>query len=279
MRRYALLLVGLALVSSACAGTLGRTIPECDSAMSTMVLAVQSVPDSHFVSCIVGLKAGWKYQDLEAESGQSFYTLDSDRMGTGFVRVENVLSCDVGDAVLARSFEPDIELWKDVVSETTVDVVIVPEGSTAATNTRMVEIVLELDDVEIKGRTVVVSPSVSDESTSARIDAAAASGAHVIVISIRDAEEGTLTLLIQGAPNEIQVDSIDEALDEIEDAETQSSYVGNWYYVFDGGCVVYTFDAEGSGVATIERDIEIALWLFDAEELRQVARDMGYRVS
>jgi len=72
--------------------------------------------------------------------------------------------------------------------------------------------------------------------------------------------------------------SIDDAIDAIEDAETESSYRGNWYHVFDGGCVVYAFDAKGASVDTLEDDIELALGLFDAEALKQTARDAGYNL-
>ena len=86
-----------------------------------------------------------------------------------------------------------------------------------------------------------------DATTAERIELAADSGAHVIVIGIRDVEEGTLGLLVAGTTTEVTVDDLDDAIDAIEDAETESSYTGNWYYVFDGGCVVYTFDASGTG--------------------------------
>jgi hypothetical protein len=268
----------LALVASGCATTLGRSVPECDDAHGTLILSIQSVPGSQYVSCVFGLKAGWKYQNLKAEAGQSFYTLDSDRMGDDFVRVENVLSCDVGDAVLEDEFDNGIALWKDVEAEIDVSIVIVPEGSSFRTASRGFEIGLELEDAEIKGRAVVVSSPIPDESTRARIDDAAAGGAHVIIIGIRDAEEGTLTLLVRGTDVEIEVDDLDEALDMLEDAESESSYTGNWYYKFDSGCVVYTFNAEGSGVATLDEDIQTALSLYDAEALRESARDAGYRL-
>ena len=83
---------------------------------------------------------------------------------------------------------------------------------------------------------------------------------------------------VAGSVNEVQVDDLDDAIDTIEDAESESTYVGNWYYVFDSGCVVYTFDAEGQSVTTIEADVETALSLMDAEELRQLARDAGFRL-
>ena len=42
--------------------------------------------------------------------------------------------------------------------------------------------------------------------------------------------------------------------------------------------MIYTFNARGSGVTTIEEDIEQALGLFDAEDLREEARELGYDI-
>jgi hypothetical protein len=276
--RTSALFIALALVISGCSSELGRSVPECEAAGATTVLAVQSVPGSAYVSCVNGLKAGWDYNHLTALNGQSTYDLDSDRLGLGFLRVDNVQSCDVGSATLESTIEPDIELWKAVASCTTIDIVIVPEGLNRQTMARLDEVLTELEDLEIKGKAVVVESSVSSDPIAERIETAARSGAHVVIISVRDAEEGTVTLLLRGTDRELAFDDLDDALDEIEDAESPSSYVGNWYYVFPGGCVVYTFDAKGSGVDTLEQDVTTALSLYDAEELRQVARDAGYRI-
>jgi hypothetical protein len=50
--RVVLIVAVLAVVGTSCSNTLGRTMPECDGASSTIVLAVQSVPGSAYVSCI-----------------------------------------------------------------------------------------------------------------------------------------------------------------------------------------------------------------------------------
>ncbi|MGI9528269.1 MAG: hypothetical protein ACR2NG_01035 [Acidimicrobiia bacterium] len=278
MRRYLVTIAAVAMIAAGCANTLGRSVPECDRGTGTLVLAVQSVPTSDYISCVEGLKAGWEYEDLEAKSGQSSYTLDSDRMGQSFVRIDNVESCDVGEATLVDTDDRGIELWKDIDAELEVEIAVVPEGPTTATSARVVDIVLQLQDQELRGRPIVVTPLVEDEPTAARIEAAASTGAYVIVISIRDAEEGTVTLLMSGASVEVEVDSLSDALEMIEGAVPKPYYSGNWFYVFDRGCVTYTFDAEGPGVSSIEDDIEIALSLFDAEEFRQIARDAGYRL-
>ena len=278
MNRLTGFLIALALLVTGCSSELGRSVPECDAAGATMVLAVQSVPGSAYVSCVEGLKAGWEYNHLSAQAGTSTYDLDSDRLGDRFLQVDNVQSCDIGASSLSETIEPDVELWTDVTASTTVDIVIVPEGLTRRTVARISEIDSELEGLEIKGKTVVVDSATSSEPVADRIETAAASGAHVIIIGVRDAEEGTLTLLLKGSDQEMPVEDLDEALEEIEDAESEAAYLGNWYYVFPGGCVVYTFDARGSGIDTIETDITTALSLYDAEELRQLARDAGYRI-
>jgi hypothetical protein len=277
MRRNIALVLVLAAAVTACTNPLGRSVPECDSVRASLVLGVQSVPGAAYVSCINGLKTGWAYRDLEATNGRSVFWLDSDRLGDTFITVENVPSCDVGDAMREESGVSSVEFFKDVVAETTVEVVIVPEGTVGQTLEYAAEITAELEATVIKGRETIVSVSLANDSTAVRASRAAASGAHVIIISVRDAEERTLTLLVRGQTQEYQGD-LDEAIDAIEDAETKSSYRGNWYYVFDGGCVVYTFDAEGASVDTIEEDIGIALGLFDARGLRQTARDAGYNL-
>lgn len=277
MSRRLLFVAAIALVAAACSNPLGRSVPECDTVRGSLVLEVQAVPGSAYVSCINGLKTGWTYRDLEARNGYSVFWLDSDRLGDTFITVESVLSCDVSGATESTFENPSVRFFKDVVSETTVEIVIVPEGSVARTLEYAAEISAELEATTIKGRATSVSVALANDPTATRARRAAAAGAHVIIISVRDAEEGTLTVLLKGQTEEGQGD-LDHVIDAIEDAETRSSYSGNWFYVFDGGCVVYTFDAEGPSVDTIEDDIGLALGLFDANGLRQTARDAGYNL-
>lgn len=275
-RKWALALA-IGVLASACANPIGRSVPECDSVRTSLVLQVQSVPGSSYVACVNALKAGWSFEHLEARSGHSEFRLNSDRWGDSFLKVESVLSCDVGTAAGSEVEDLPVQLFKDVVSQTTVDIVVVPEGSSAATRIYASEIRLALENASVKGRATDVTISVSEAPTAARVSAAIAAGAHVITISVRDAEEEKVTLILSGQDIEYEGD-LDQVIDEIEDAETESNYRGNWFYVFEGGCVVYTFDAEGPGVETIERDVGLALGLFDAEALRQSARDAGYNL-
>lgn len=284
MRRLASLAILLGLLATACANPLGRGVPECDPSQltSSMVLQVQSVPDAAYVSCIYGLKAGWSYVDLEGMSGRSVYSLDSDRMGLNFLKVEAVSSCEPTGlpAALPDGDSPGVERYKDVATESTVDIVLVPEGPAGGTVSRALEISAELEETLIKDRDLNVTISGGNDPTRQRIDVAAANGSHVIAISIRDAEEGTLTVRLAdtSAADELSVNGLGNAIDRIAAAESPPVYQGKWYYVFEGGCVVYTFNARGPGVTTIEEDIELVLGLFDAAALRGVARDEGFDI-
>jgi hypothetical protein len=283
MTRRLVVVCAIGVVMSGCAVPLGRSAPECDAVETSVVLEVQSVPGSSYVSCLNGLKTGWDYRHLEARSGRSVFWLDSDRWGDSFVTVENLLSCDVGAATqidfpgFGSVADPSIQFFKDVVSETTVNVVLVPEDDDQVITDYVTDIRVQLKRTEIEDRAVAVSVLLSEESTAARVTRAAASGAHVVIVGVRDAEDGTLTLRLSGDTLETAGD-FDDVVDAIEDVESQSNYRGTWFYVFDGGCVVYTFDAQGPGVETIERDIVQALGFYDADELRQFARDAGYNL-
>lgn len=277
MSRRLILVAAVAIVAAACANPLGRSVPECDTVHGSLVLEVQAVPGAAYVACINGLRTGWSYRDLVARNGHAVFWLDSDRMGDSFITVETVLSCDVSDARESESEVPSVRLFKDVVSITAIEIVLIPEGTIGRTLEYVAEIAAELEAITIKGREIVVSVSLANDPTATRAKKAADAGAHVIIISVRDAEEGTLTLLPKDQTQEYE-GNLDQAIDQIEDAETKSSYRGNWYHVFDGGCVVYTFDAKGAGVDTIEDDIGLALGLFDAKALRQTARDAGYNL-
>jgi hypothetical protein len=281
VRRSLLAAAAISVVAAACTNPLGAGVPECDPTQltSSMIVQVQAVPDAAYVSCIHGLKTGWVYWDLEARNGKSVYHLDSDRMGLGFLTVEALPSCDPGTANPATiaDGEPGVSLFKDVDVDDTLDIVIVPEGPAGTTVTRALDINDQLRDETIEDRATRITISSTGEATEKRIDAAAAGGADVIAISIRDAEEGTLTLRLAGtsAQQELSVTSLDHAIEEIEKATPPPSYRGKWFFVFDGGCVVYTFNAAGPGVGTLEQDVSLALGLFDAAALRQRAKDEG----
>ena len=249
-----------------------------------MVLSVQSVPGTAYAPCIMGLKTGWEYEHLEAQSGQSVFYLDSDRLEGGgpgpiespFLKVSLLPSCDVSGADEVESDEPGVPLFVDVEVSSDVLVTIVPEGASLGTLDYAAVLQRELENTVISDRIVIVSVDSSSVATNDRISKAHALGHTVIVISTRDVEENTASLVLPGQDQEIAGLEIDDVVEELEEVTGPASYTGSWYYPFQNGCIIYEFDAHGTGVSTIESDVQAALSLFEAETLRQVARDSGY---
>ena len=302
-RRWPVLVLSVGLLLASCGGNLGRSVPDCGDPLSdsstrrnSLILSVQSVPGTAFAPCINGLKTGWEYEHLEAQSGQSIFSLDSDRLGGGgdgfeessFLKVSLLPSCDVSEAIEVESDEPGVPLFVDVEVVTEVPITIVPDTRSLPTIIYANRLQGGLDGTVISGRTVVVSIDRTFSDTSQRISAAKISGGAVVVVSARDAEDRTLTLLLPGSDSELvglrvntspltpTLVDLGDVIDELEEVTDPASYVGSWYYPFRNGCIVYTFDAHGSGVSTVGADVQAALGLFDAEELRQAARDLGY---
>jgi hypothetical protein len=261
-----------------------------------MVLSVQAVPGTAFAPCIEHLETGWEYRDLEAQSGQSIFSLESDRLGGGgpgfeenpFLKVSLLPSCDVSGGVEVESDEPGVPLFVDVEVDLDVPITIVPDSRSLPTLIYADRLQENLDGTVISGRPVVVGIDRTFSDTSQRISAAQQSGHAVVVVSARDVEDTTLTLLLPDSDIELVGLKVNTAplsptaidlgivIDELEGVTAEASYVGSWYYLFSNGCITYTFDAHGSGVSTIESDVQAALGLFDAEAFRQVARDAGF---
>ncbi len=298
-RHWPLFILPIGLLLTSC-GNVGRDSPDCDDPTSSLVLSVQSVPGTAFAPCITGLKTGWEYEHLEAQSGQSVFYLDSDRLSGGgpgpvenpFLKVSLLPACDVSEAVEVESDEPGVPLFVDVEVAIEVPITIVPDSRSLPTLIYANRLQEHLEGTVISDRPVVVSIDRTFRTTSQRIAEAQISGHAVVVVSARDAEETTLTLLLPGSDSELVGLKVNTArlepraaasaldlgivVDRLEDVTGAASYVGSWYYPFAGGCVTYTFDAHGVGVGTVESDVQAALGLFDAEALRQQARDAGY---
>ncbi|MEE9205679.1 MAG: hypothetical protein V3U50_01715 [Acidimicrobiia bacterium] len=279
MSRRMVLLVLFFLAAAACSDRLGRDTPECAAGVTnSVVMQIQAVKGTHFVPCINDLKAGWTFNHVEAQSGLATFNIDSDRIGEPFVTIRTTATCDVSGAEPAISDERPIELYKDIVQDFRVRIVVVPEGPTEATLAAARSVVVDSFGLRLRDRAVSIGVNVTEGPTGDRIAAAHADGAHVITISIRDAEEGTVSLLLANESEEQIGGRLVDAIDEIEDRVSPPSYRGSWFYVFEGGCVEYRFDAAGPGVETVAGDVQGSFGFVDAEAIRQMARDAGYKL-
>ena len=279
MRSRVLLVLPLLLVVSSCSNQLGRDAPDCSAGIpNSIVMQIESVAGAAYVPCISALQVGWEFNHVEPRRGLAKFSIDSDRIGTPFITIRTTGSCDVSGAEPANSDEVPIDLYRDVVEDFEVPVVVVPEGPTEATLMRARSIVVEMFGLRMRGRAVDARIDMTEGPTSDRIREAHSSGAHVLAVSIRDTEEGTVSLLLAGELEERAGVNVREALEEIEEDVAPPSYRGSWFYVFEGGCTEYRFTAEGPGVETVAVDVQRSLSFVDAEAIKQVARSAGYNI-
>lgn len=280
MRRTVVVICVIVVFAAGCAQQqLGRAVPECDlsgiNASTTVVLMAQSVPGTDYLPCVVALLPGWGFEDVRARSDQSFFTLDSDRMGDDFLRVTLLPTCEVGAATTVNTDESGTDLSIEVLEERSqLVVVIVPVADRHRAHASTVAALMNGNN--IKGRFVVAGIDDSSSSASERIASAHEAGRPVVVVDDSDAATGTVSLRLPGEDEESGLTTT-EALDEIEDGADDPLYRARWFYEFTGGCVRYDFDAEGEGAQSVARDVAAAIGLYPMKELRELAREAGYR--
>ena len=277
MRRLLALMLAIAMLSG-CTNRLGRRMPECDSDLSTSsVLQVQALPDAAFVPCIDSLPLGWEYNHLRAQSGLSEFTLDSDRMGDDFAVIRATSTCDLGNAREIASPRPDMRVFTTVTADLAVPLVIVPEGLMTATANAAQSIAIDLIGTRVNDKRIDLVIDRSDVPTHDRIATARSEGANVLVVGLREAEQGTVTLILAGQTAE-QALTLEHALDALARSTPDPTIRGSWFHVFEGGCIEYRFDAEGPETHTLEHDIRDSLGFIDANEVREVGRSLGYDI-
>ena len=89
------------------------------------------------------------------------------------------------------------------------------------------------------------------------------------------ADDATVHPTLEDETGAILYEDIDKTLaGRDEDGE----YEGEWWYVFDGGCVEFRFDAEGPGVDRLDDEVREAFSFFERGPLDDlIERDMGVR--
>jgi hypothetical protein len=282
MSRRASLLLVLALAASACANNeLGRSVPACpvdpeviNQVTGTMVLQMQAVDTAEYVPCLNDLKAGWSYEHLVSERGQSRFRLDSDRLGSEFLEVTLTPACDVGGAVEVRGSRGDVTEFRSVdFVSSSVTVVIIPVTGRETDYALLVE--GELEAHQVNGRQVFVVFDDDDRPLADKVAVAAGRERPVVIVDEQDALAGTATLQMPDDARSQRGLEINDLLDRLEDRLPGPKLAGSWYQIFPGGCITYEFDAAGPGVDRLEDDVEEALGLFPAGAVRRAMREVG----
>jgi len=277
IKRHWLAMIALTLGLSACAN-LGAELPHClESGVSlpnSVVLAAQAVPTARYGPCVSQLEPGWEANDLRAETGRAWLWLDSDRMGDRFLTVTLQQRCDVGSAVSADSGLDGIDLYLDLETPDPIaTLVVVPVAE------RHLEYAIELVDQMGDAGLAVRGWEAIGRPFSERVNGVLESGYVAVIVDDADVEAGTAAVRNPDDPrNEEPGVSFDQLVQRFGTPEGAEVYRGQWYYVFEGGCVVYDFDAEGPGSADLENVVGDALDFAPLEQLREIARRDGFDI-
>ena len=280
MRRV-LWLVALAVLAAACSNDLGTAVPGCVEARAANgahIIEYQTVPGAALVPCIRELPPGWVYNDLVPERGRTRFHLDSDRVGGEFLEVIFEQSCDIGGAELQPTDEPGTQLYVEVLEapDEVVSVVVVPASERHVIYAQ--GLLIEMSDVDMHGRTLVARIDDSPDPQDVRVANAVDAGIPALAVSDFDVDFKTVTLHLPGRGPDPQL-TLDQALDEIEDITDEMRYRASWYYLFEGGCATYEFDAEGRGSATVAADAADALGFFDVAPVLQFLTDQDLPIG
>lgn len=274
-----MVLLVLAVASSGCSSDhLGLGEADCSSltgdVSSSNVMIVQAVPTAMYTPCLNELRLGWDSVEWFAERGSAGIKIVNDF--DPFLTATLIESCDTSGAVAVDSGFPDIQRFEDIESEQAeVEIVIVPSGEQPLRSAR--RLVADLYGVQVDDRPVAFHIDTAiEDPVGLRSELALARGAYVWIIDELDVEEGTLQLRSGRAAATGRGLEPDDALDLIEDGSPGVFYRGKWFFTFEGGCIIYEFDADGLLAETVAADAENALGFNSTVAIHQGARDAGF---
>ena len=278
-RRLVLLIVVAVLVGSAC-GRMGVGLPRCETSTenpeTATLLGLQAVPTADYAPCLNSVKLGWDEVDYEVESGKM--SIEIGREFSSFLDVSLTETCDVGDAIPVPSGMPDVARYEDIDQVSTeIRVTIIPTGERPRIHSLMMA--EELEGVRAEDRPVLFTVDEDiDFSVRSRVNNALFTDDYVWIIDDLDTEEDTLELRRTAESEGARGLSVDQALHRIEEITPEVRYQGKWYLVFNGGCITYEFDAQGTVAETVAQDAAEAIGLYPNAELRKEGRRHGYEL-
>jgi hypothetical protein len=268
----------MALLLASC-GRLGMGIPECEpvakNPSGAMILSVQAVPTAEYAPCINSLQLGWDNLDFDVESGRASFSIS--RAIEPFFTATLTETCDIGDAT--RVSHPLVEKYESIHSVgSDIEVTIIPSGERPFFYAET--LAEDLTGVRVDGRPVVftVVPASTSATVRIRVERALMTSQFVWIIGELDVNEGTLELRRTSEGEGDRGMSTDEAMQRMEELAPEVVYEGNWYFVFEGGCITYEFDARGTVAETIADDVTASLGLYPLAELRKLGSKEGFEV-
>jgi hypothetical protein len=277
-RRWLILVAAAAVVLSSCSN-LGVELPACPdqgaSLPGSILLEAQAVPTARYGPCLRQLEPGWEAHDLRARSGRAWFWIDSDRMGDRFLTVSLQKSCAPGpSAIGAESGYEGISLYRDVATPDPIaTLVVVPVAE------RHVAYAIDLVDRMREAGLAVRGWESFGRPFSERVTGVLESGYVALIVDDVDVEAETAAIRTPQAPqDEESGTTFDQILLRFGTAAGLEVYRGEWSYVFEGGCILYEFDAEGPGSSDVVNIVDNVLGVVPLEQLREIARQDGYDI-
>jgi hypothetical protein len=98
---------GAALLGTGCSITTDTSSPVCAAVRAeSLYLVTQAVPTAELIPCVTAYPGGWKLGSVDIHDGQASFTLDSDRGGSGALKVSVRATCDVAGAIAVPTDKP-----------------------------------------------------------------------------------------------------------------------------------------------------------------------------
>ncbi len=277
MRRWLFTIIATALVAGGCGSNLGLGQPSCVNPnrdiSSANLLTIQAVPTAKYTPCIRESRIGWDTTEWFARDGEAGFRIS--RGISPFLTASVTPACDISGATQVESGYPDIERFEDIESiPAEIGITVIPSTERALIWARAT--VAGLEGTELDGRPVVFTIDENVvQQVSPRVNLAYLYDQHVWVVSELDAEEGTVEIRSETLPLSGRVLSPLQALNAIEDNVPDASYKGEWYFLFEGGCITYEFDTSGTLAETIAEDAEEVFGFYPASLVVEGAREQG----
>ncbi len=269
MRRWrSVTLIMLTMALAAC-GRLGVGDQTCEDNVRepspANVLSAQAVPTARYTPCFNSLEVGWDDVEFEAERGSAGIAVAN---GTEiFLTAVVTAGCDVSGARRIMSGFTDIEKYIDVDQvQSGISVAVLPVATHQLAHA--VAVAERWDDTQLGGRRLLmrVDPEFS-ASIASRVERALTDHQYMWLIDELNMAENTVELRSVDVGTIARL-SAEEALNVIEDDVVTEAYRGKWYFTFEGGCITYTFDAEGPMARTVAADATANLGFYPAYQLR-----------
>jgi hypothetical protein len=261
----------VAVLLPAC-GRLGMGDQVCEDSVGeptpANVLAAQAVPTARYTPCFRATGIGWDDIDFAAESGSAGIAVEH---GTEtFLTAVVTASCDVSGARRVMSGHTDIQKYIDV-EQTDSDISILVLPVTTRQLSYSHALAERWNETGLRGRRLLLRVDADVTAPVAtRIERARASHRYMWIIDELDMAENTLEMRAENLDPMTRL-TAEEALDYIEDDvdTVVETYRGRWFFVFEGGCITYTFDVEGAMATSVAAAATSNLGFYPAYQLRE----------